>query len=447
MSSLIDSLGDLLSRISKQISEVSEDPITILIRKSFEKYYKVKVLEKTFPSRIGFVDAGIYPLDLSIAALMYIQLGALIREPTGELSLISNIEGLKQYPPIERVILTVTKRRKMINGSMKYFFEVEIRCPEKKSLLFESPKDAEKISKEITGILETLGLTVEIKKPRLYRKLSKYIESLLELAYGLKILKEAKLDKVVIDGTLVRWLRPKKARESYKIDGIDILSILTRLNKSNVIRECLEGVYGISKTTAFPTVSRAMDLFGKFLKEGKYELYTVIDDKELNMLKMMFEEAESKDKIPREVIESIVKMFSLKVFPQNNVWVLRFPLTMDGNHVMVLDVYSEKPTIYYVKEKSKRVLRTFPENVLKVNSKVEEGILKIFNIKSPLTGRPPMGLMEVDEHVRISSEHRKSIIAYMEVAALKSAGNNLSMLKTLLQIISGSMRLRYGYGE
>ena len=446
MSSLIDNLGDLLNKISSQISEVSEDPITELMRIAFKNYYKVKTLEKVVSSEIGFVDAGIYPLDLSVATLMYIQLGGLIRDRSGNLKLVNSVSGLEKLPPIERIILSVTKRRKMVNGTIRYFFEVEIRSPEKNSLLFETPDDARRVSKRITEMLGALGLTVDLKKPRLYRKLSKYIEGLIELAYGIKLLKEAKLDKVVIDGTLVRWLRPKRLRKDYKIDGINILAALTDLKENEVIRECLEGIYGISKTTAFPTVSRAMNLFSEALSYGKHELYTIVDDGRINYLKMKLEEAE--DRFSKEIVEDVIKRFGSKVFPQNNVWVLRFPITMDGNHVMVLDVYSEKPVIYYVKEgRNERVLKIYPETIAKVNSKVEEGVLKIFYVKSPLIGRPPMGLMEVDEHVRISGELRKTIMSYLQIAALKYAGKDPSMLKTLFQIISGSMRLRYGYGE
>ena len=446
MSSLIDNLGDLLNKISSQISEVSEDPITELMRTAFKNYYKVRALERVVGSEIGFVDAGIYPLDLSVATLMYIQLGGLIRDCSGNLKLINSVSGLEKLPPVEKIILSVTKRRKMVNGTIRYFFEVEIKSPEKNSLLFESPNDARRVSKRITEMLEVLGLTIDLKKPRLYRKLSKYIEGLIELAYGIKLLKEAGPDKVVIDGTLVRWLRPRKLRKDYKIDGINILAVLTGLRESEVIRECLEGVYGISKTTAFPTVSRAMNLFSEPIKRGKHELYTIVDDGKINYLKMGLDEAEKR--FSKEVVEDVIKKFCLRVFPQNNIWVLRFPITMDGNHVMVLDVYSEKPTIYYSKEgHGERILRIYPEIIAKVNSKVEEGVLKIFYVKSPLMGRPPMGLMEVDEHVRISGELRKTIMAYMQIAALKYAGKNPSMLKTLLQIIGGSMRLRYGYGE
>ena len=446
MSSLVDNLGDLLSKISSQISEVSKDPITELIGFAFKNYYKVKTLDKVVASEVGFVDAGIYPLDLSVATLMYIQLGSLIRDKSGNLKLINSFNGLEKLPPIERIVLSVTKRRKMVNGSVRYFFEVEIRTPERNSLLFETPEDAKIVSKRITEMLEALGLTVDLKKPKLYRKISKYIEGLIELAYGIKLLREVKIDKVVIDGTLVRWLRPKRLRKDYKIDGINILAALTNLQVDKVVRECLEGVYGISKTTAFPTVSRSMNLFGEFISHGKHELYTVIDNEKINYLKMKLEEAE--EKFSRETVEDIVKMFSSRVFPQNGIWVLRFPLTMDGNHVMVLDIYSEKPAIQYAKGKrGERALKIYPENIVKANSKVEEGVLKIFYMKSPLTGRPPMGLMEVDEHVRISGELRKTILAYLRIAALKYAGKDPSMLKTLLQIISGSMRLRYGYGE
>ncbi|HDJ94725.1 MAG TPA: hypothetical protein ENG46_00105, partial [Acidilobales archaeon] len=169
MDNLTSVLENVLGSLAKMVSEVAQDEVTKLFAEIYQQYYTVKKLEEPIGSNIAFVDAGIYPLDMDIARVMYIQIGALIRDSDGELRTINSISGLEHYPPVERIILTVTRRRTFSGGVLRHIFEVKIQTPERSSLLLENNSEAQRVSKEITEILRELGLTIEPRRPLLYR--------------------------------------------------------------------------------------------------------------------------------------------------------------------------------------------------------------------------------------------------------------------------------------
>lgn len=451
---IINVLEEILEDLTKIVFEVSEDQITKLIEESFNMYYRVAKLKELSGAKLAFVDAGIYPLDLDVATVLYIQLGSMIRDVNGSLKSINSLKGLEKYPALERILLSVTRKRTLSEGAVKYSFNIELRTPENNSLLLGNNVEAKRISRELTSALEILGLTTEYKRSSLYRKLSKYIEGLLEIAYGIKLVEEGSLNRAIVDGTLVRWMQPRKMKERYEIDvdGLDVLSIILGEKPSKIREYCLDRLVGLAKTTKFTTISRAMKLFeNKIKRERYYELYTLVNELNLNSLKLMFALAENegwsdKNRVPRETIESIIRKFNTKVFPVHELWVSRFPLTMDGTHVMVLDVFAEKPTIGYVRKAGARVLQTFPEFARELNSRINKIVKEVFYVKSPLPGRPPSGLMEIDENVRINEDLRRIFKSHMVTAAIKCSRQNAVSLKVLLQIIAGSTRLRFGYG-
>ncbi len=450
MDNLTSVLENVLGSLAKMVSEVAQDEVTKLFAEIYQQYYTVKKLEEPIGSNIAFVDAGIYPLDMDIARVMYIQIGALIRDSDGELRTINSISGLEHYPPVERIILTVTRRRTFSGGVLRHIFEVKIQTPERSSLLLENNSEAQRVSKEITEILRELGLTIEPRRPLLYRKLARYIEGLIELAYGLKLAEYGDLSKAVIDGTLIRWLRPKRKSIKHKVDGLNILSAILNSKVSDVKKQCVDKLAGLAKTTAFTTLARAIKIFEREIRNGHYELYTLINKRSLPSIKMLLETVEELGfegyRIPREVIEDLIKKLCTRVYPANELWVSRFPLTMDGDHIMVLDVYSEKPPLGYMRESGARILRTHLNVIDDINSRVDKIVREMFYAKSPLAGRPPTGLMEVDENVRVYGDLRKLFEAHLTVAALNISKRNKELSKILMQIIKGTLRLRLGYG-
>jgi len=450
MDNLTSVLENVLGSLAKMVSEVAQDKMTRLLAEVYQQYYVAKEFKEPIKSSIALVDAGIYPLDMDIARVLYIQIGALVRDSEGKLGTINIVPGLEKYPPVERIILTVTRRRTFSEGTLKHVFEVRIQTPERSSLLLESNSEAQRISKEITEVLRELGLTVELRRPSLYRKLARYIEGLIELAYGIKLAKYGNLSTSLIDGTLIRWLRPKRRSSKYKIDGLDILSAILSSSTSKVKKQCVDKLAGLAKTTTFTTLARAMKIFEPKLKQGRYELYTLINKHSLPSIKMLLETVEEKGfegcRIPREVIEDIVKKLSTKVYPAHELWVSRFPLTMDGEHIMVLDVYTEKPPIGFIQEGKARFLKTFPLITEETNKRVDTIVKEAFSAKSPLPGRPPTGFMEIDENVRVYGDLRKLFEAHLTAAALNISKRDKELSKILLQIIKGSLRLRLGYG-
>jgi len=448
VSSLLSVLNELLDNIAQSVLDVSRDYLTQLIDEAYKRYYRVNPFTNTKASLVAFVDAGIYPLDFDVASLVYIQIGSLIRDEAGKLKSIAFLPQLKSYPFIERLILSVSRKRRIEEGRQVYKFDVTLRTPEKRSILFGDDKGAIEASKRITQTLDYIGLRVRYKSPSLYIKLTKYIEGLIEIAYGIRLIQYAnEISKAVIDGTLVRWLRPKREKYeiSYKGDGLDVLAAILDEDLSHVKKICLKGIVGLAKTTSFTTLTRSMSVFREHIKPSKrlYEYYTTVKTEELNNLRKMLIMAEvggfeNRPRIPHEVIVSIIKKFNTCVFPEHGVWVARFPLTMDGTYVMVLDMYMDKPIINYEIQVNENMAR-------EVNKRVDEGVSEIFYAKSPLGGRPPTGFMELDESVRVTSEVRRDVENHLLAVVLRRHAIDDPVKWIILQAVLGASRMRYGY--
>ena len=272
------------------------------------------------------------------------------------------------------------------------------------------------------------------------------IEGLIEIAYGIRLIQYAnEIDKVVIDGTLIKWLRPKRERLKAEGDGLNVLAAILDEEIDIVKKYCLRGVIGLAKTTRFTTLSRSMSVFREHLRPGKglYEYYTSVNTEGLNELQKLLRMAETGEfngglRVPHDIIVSIIKKFNTCVFPAHELWVARFPLTMDGMYVMVLDTYIEKPIVNYEVHVDKDMAN-------EVNKRVKESVSKVFYAKSPLTGRPPTGFMELDENVRVTGEVKRDIENYMLAVVLRRYAMDDPVKWIILQAVQGASRMRFGY--
>jgi len=449
VSSLVKVVSDILSSIAQSVIDVSKDHLTALIDEAYKTYYRVNRFSNPKYSIIAFTDAGVYPLDFDVASLLYIQIGSLIRVGSS-LKSIHYIPQFRDgnYPPIERILLSVTRRRRIEGDREVYVFDVEVRTPERKSILFGDYEGAISASRRITRTLDYIGLRVEYKSSSMYWKLTKYIEGLIELAYSIRILQYSNdVSRVVVDGTLVRWLRPGRGRVSFegRGDGVDILAAILDESVGVVKKYLLNSITGLSKTTSFTTISRSMSIFRNHIEPGKklYEYYTTVNTQNLNNLSRLLLMAEingfeGSPRISHEVVVSIIKKFNTCVYPSHGIWVARFPITMDGSHIMVLDVYTDKPIVSYDIKANTGIAQ-------EVNKRVTESVSEIFYAKSPIPGRPPTGLMELDEQVRVTSEVRRDIESYMVAAVLRGRVADDSVKWSIVQNILGSSRMRFGY--
>lgn len=357
----------------------------------YKAYYKVKFFASTAQKKpVVFVDAGYHVSESDVASLIFVNIGGCVRDEEGKLRFTGDIGD---YPNTESYF--IYGRWLETAGEPQYSIQI---VPVEEFGLLLSEEKALSISEELTELINR-GFSKTLPRERairLFKRLVKYIESLLELAYTLKFAKRVGVNSVnVVDGTLARWFGVRQVR-FFGFEGLDILKALTRYTKEQLL-DVLTNTYGLVKTTKFTTVARARWLFKSSISNplGLYALTNADSAKRAAQL--------IDDKIKKKYGENIAQettlLFNRKVHPKTGVWAVRFPLTTDGTTVLHLEAHSLKPIIWY-DENSKSIV-TDPQTADGLSNLITDIVEEIMAYRTNSHGLPPHGFMEIDERVRI----------------------------------------------
>lgn len=434
--SLKYALKSIIENLKEDYVVSSGNELVKSIEKVYSNYYAVNSIEHVDERDwFIFVDAGFKPYALDIAVVMPTQIGALVRDSEGKLSLVSQILG---KPSTDSIILYTSRRRLRTD----FDFRISITPMSSENLLFHDNSVCNRISVDLSAIIrEFAGSTGLTRKARFFVRLANYVESLVELSYGLKIYMEIKErlgveSYVVLDGTLIKWFGVEK---KIGYDGLDIVSTILETSVSDV-KNLLNRVIGLSKTTKFTTIARSYSTFRKALGSMDGEgLYTTVDTSKaieaVNELKSLINRFALKS-FTKEIIKTLCRV----VFNQHGVYVARFPITTDGNTVFIMDVYVDKPILKI----ERNLVELDPNAANEANARLERIIPSLFSKRSRLAGEPPYGYMEVDQIVRLpgklSRVFEEALISYMR--SLRDPE-----LNPLIQAFTTTLRMRYGYGE
>lgn len=356
----------------------------------FRLFYNVKPIPiETQNNIIVFVDAGFHTLESDVLTLMIINVGGCIRDESGKIRFINELSDY-QWPELIFVYAKWTEQ-----GGEPYF-TVQFIPVQEHGLLFSEDK-AQKISENLTSMINQ-GLNKNIprlKLIRLYKKLIKYIEGLIEVAYYVKISDLlVKRSLGVIDGTLNRWFSLRSIR-FFDFDGVDVLSTITNRDKDLLINE-LSNIYGLVKTTKFTSIARARWLFKTDIS-NPLGLYTNTAPDAIEKTAMVINEKIRK-KYGDEISEDIVSLFNRIIHPRTGLWAVRFPITTDGNVIMHFEVHTNEPLLEY--NISTGAVPHLGKAV-EIVEKVDQAVSDIMAHRSSIFGYPPYGFMELDSHVRI----------------------------------------------
>lgn len=356
----------------------------------FRLFYNVKTIPAVQQDKIVvFVDAGFHILESDVLTLMIMNVGGCIRDEDGRIRYINEL-GDYQSPELLFVYA------KWAEQEGEPYFTIQFIPVQEYGLLFNEEK-AQKISEKLTSMINQ-GINKKIPKLkliRLYKRLIKYIEGLLEVAYYVKIsdlLGQRSMG--VIDGTLNRWFGLRSIR-FFNIDGVDVLSTVVNRDKGILIKK-LSNLYGLVKTTKFTSIARARWLF-KTTISNPLGLYTNTAPDAVENVAMVINE-KIRRKYGDDVSEDMVLLFNRITHPRTGLWVVRFPITTDGNVIMHFEVHTNEPLLEYNKDIG---VISHSKKAVEIAEQVDHGIENIMAHRSSIYGYPPYGFMELDLHVRI----------------------------------------------
>ncbi|OYT39354.1 MAG: hypothetical protein B6U89_04255 [Desulfurococcales archaeon ex4484_58] len=428
-------LNELIEDLNRDFIETQQDELISYRREAFNKYYDVEEIKPvTNGLKYGFIDAGFIVYEFDVSIILPMRISAVIRDSKGELHRINDYLGRTVYDA-----LLLYSARKTIGD--RYSFKIRIEPFHDHGLLFDRREEARKVSNEINHLLDEVGNLTKTRSPSFFKKMTRYIEGLLELAYALKLCMELEdrgedLDYVVLDGTLIKWFSVRKL--PVRIDGLDILSIILSVDKRSLIKY-LYRVIGLSKTSKFTNIVRSHSLFNAKKPCGVCGngLYTRVDINGLRELEKLFNKLLS-ERALESFIEDTIHLFNRIVFHRHGVWVSRFPLTPDNYTVFMLDIYMDKPIL--VKEQS--LVSYDRNNASLVNSRLDEIVNTLLAYRTRSIGEPPYGYMEVDKDVRLGRNIKRSF----EIALLTILREREDYVSRILeQVFSSTTRMRYGY--
>ena len=430
---LINILTEVINDLKHDYLSSRSDELVKIRDQVIKSYYEVKDMNTlNEPFALGFVDAGFQQYKTDISFIIPIKIGALLRDSEGRLLTVSEVLN---KPPVENIVLYSSRRP----SGGKYEFRVKVRSANKDSLLFKKPGDDLIASQEINRFIREFIKPSLKRKPAFFTRFTRYVEGLIELAYAVKLLHEAreaglKLKYVVLDGTLIKWFSVERAGSGY-VDGLNIVSALTGIEVEK-IKDLLWSIVGLSKTTRFTNIARSYRLF-QSLRNSLRGLYTTPNVDGGEAIRRILSEKLSINE-ERGVVSEIIKALNRVVYDKNNVYVARFPLTPDLRNVFVLDLYTPEPILSVSDE-----FRFNVNIAIKVREVLDEVVNELFRIRSKLVGEPPYGYMEVDRIVRLSREESKAF----EDTLLSLVRNLLEedLADVLVQVFSPTTRMRYGY--
>ncbi|MEM0469389.1 MAG: hypothetical protein QXJ26_01090 [Desulfurococcaceae archaeon] len=357
----------------------------------YKAYYKVTPLTPTTQERpVIFVDAGYHVAESDVASLIFVNIGGCVRDEEGKLRFAGDIGD---YPNTESYF--IYGRWLEVAGEPKY--SVRVIPVEESALLFNEEK-ALNTSEELTELVNK-GFSRALSRERaikLFKRLVKYIESLLEVAYTVKLAKRVGVNSInVVDGTLARWFGVRQVK-FFGFEGLDILKVLTWCTKEQLL-DTLTRIYGLVKTTKFTTVARARWLFRSSIS-SPLGLYTSTGADLAKKAARLIDEG-IKKKYGEDLAQETTLLFNRKVHPKTGIWAVRFPLTTDGTVVLHLEAHSLKPVIWY--DESSRSIVADPRTADELGILVAGIVEEIMAYRTNSHGLLPHGFMEIDERVRI----------------------------------------------
>jgi len=390
----------LLRVIERVVKELRDDYISS--RRSgiigdrervYREYYDVKPVVPHKQSRLViFVDAGFHILETDVIVLQLVNVGGAVRGGDGRLLYPPQ---LGDYDVTEPLVLY----GRWTSEEGEESFKIRIVPITDKGLLFTDER-AEKASEAITKIInERSKLAIStVKRLRLYRRLVRYLEQLIEIAYALKLQDlVGKHSLVFVDGTLARWFSVKHGLKFFDFDGFDLLEVLTG-GSGDQLRERLMGVYGLVKQTKITSIARARWLFSSSVS-NPLGLYASTNPERADRASHIINN-EVRKKYGEEAGEELVKLFNRVIHPKHEIWAARFPLTTDGTSILHLEMHLERPIISY-----KVGYGALPngDSAKRASEEIPLIVEDLLACRTSINWKPPFGFMEVDEKVRIST--------------------------------------------
>jgi len=440
-SRLYDVVRKLAEEMYSDYDVSKRSKIVKLLEELYSKYYVVELIrEGRQELPVVFVDAGFRVFETDVTILIAVNIGARIRDEDGVLRRVSE---LSDFPPIETYFIY----GRIVEEESKPEFKLRI-FPVDESPLLLPQEVAEKISEDITNIVNTrldiqpkdkagAWLKKREEHARRFKRLVKYIEGLLEIAYTMKTGDlVARRSVKVVDGTLIRWFGLKQLK-MFKFEGLDILSAFLNVDKAEVARK-IEEVYGLVKTTKFTSIARARAIFRRygFSSLGLYANVTEESAKATTeeLSKMLLEGA-----IDKSTAEDALTTLIRIAHPYTGIQVARFPVTADNVNILYLEVHHDKPVL----DITNNEVRCDLVSARELQSKVEEAVNNILVYRSAIEGSPPHGFMEVDRDVRLGGVMARKI-ENMIVHSIREVTRELG--HPLELVFSSAWRMRIGYG-
>ncbi len=431
---LLGIFADVYMEVKNDVAATREDPLTELFNEVYGSFYRAETVERGWNRPVGFVDAGFKSYAFDVMSLSYIQVGGLIRTEDGELTPLRSF--VKDAPVMDTYIIYVTRRRVSGREGPHYVFRAGIKTPDEETLLFGSRREVEEASRRVSETLSRLHLDVSYRNRKQFKKITEYLEGLLELAYAVKLYeyasREASVEYVCLDGTLLRWFSIRG--RGIRADGLDILAAMLGVEPAEA-RGKLDRIVGLSKKTNLLSVMRARSVLRG--RDTYANVNLIGAEKAAATLRWVVREGYKygDEQLDKGMVDQITMVINRPVFPAHGVWVARFPLTMDGENVMVLDLYRPGFILDSRGELDRDLARKTVDDVRRV-------VNTLYAYREPLEGEPPMGFMKVDEIVRLRSGESR-IIETLLLEAARRTGDRDAM--SIAASLASTLRMRYGY--
>lgn len=370
---------------SSSENEIVRDRETVY--RSFYKVSPIEIVEQDKP--ITFVDGGFYIAETDVSTLIFMNIGGLVRDEDGRLR---NPADLTDHSIVDSFFLY----GRWLDKGTGIEYSVRIFPLEEEELLL-SESLAEKVSSEIT-IMVNNGIRErnKLKAIKLFKRLVKYMEGLMEVAYAIKLARYLATDAIiVVDGTLVRWFGVEQIK-SFGFEGLDILQVLTRISREHLLRSLL-GVYGFVKTTKLTSIARARWLFKNSVLNPT-GLYAYTDSESVENAALLINQVIRK-KYGDEAAREMTRLFIRIVHPLSGVWVARFPVSTNGSTILHFETHLDKPLLEYSYDL--KITKSNPELADKLKDRLKYVIENIMAVRTASMSKLPYGFMETDQYVRI----------------------------------------------
>jgi len=398
----------------------------------YRAYYRVHPIPIGYQSRpVIFVDAGFHVLETDVLSLVVTSVGGCVRDEDGRLHYPSEL-GDYEFPE------TLFLYGRWVERAGQPEFTIKLIPVNAAGLLYNEER-SEKVSTELTNLInKRIKTTVSrVKLLRLFRKMVKYLEGLLEIAYSLRLQDLLGFDTVaIVDGTLSRWFSVKTGIKFFDFDGIDILEVLVGKSRETIIQRLMR-TYGIVKNAKFTSIARARWLF-KVLPSNPLGLYANTDAESAEKA-VAIVNSKIREKYGEEAGEEAALMFNRVVHPRAKLWSAKFPITTEGNTVVYLEAHTEGPVLGYERGRGAYAQVSIAEELKKrISSAVED----VMAHRSSIFWYPPYGFMELDQYVRIPMSRLRKLEDVFINVIRRETGEVGHPLEYLFE---STRRMRIGY--